>query len=73
MVDIAKGGYIQLTREGGRNEHPVWSPDGRHIAFESDRTGAKQIYVMLANGTKQKQITNTSRNTAPAWSNFMNK
>jgi len=73
VVDIAKGGYIQLTREGGRNEHPVWSPDGRHIAFESDRTGAKQIYVMLANGTKQKQITNTGRNTAPAWSNFMNK
>lgn len=72
LADVAKGGYIQLTREGGRNEHPVWSPDGRHIAFESDRTGRKQIYIMLANGIKQRAITSTGRNTAPAWSNFMN-
>ncbi len=71
LMDVATGKYIQLTREGGRNEHPVWSPDRRHIAFESDRTGKKQIYVMLANGTRQKQITTVGKNTAPSWSNFV--
>jgi len=73
LVNIVTGQYIQLTKDNGNNEHPVWSPDSRHIAFESSRTGSKQIFIMLANGTRQKQITTTGRNTAPAWSNFFEK
>jgi TolB protein len=73
LVNIVTGQYFQLTKDSGNNEHPVWSPDSRHIAFESSRTGSKQIFIMLANGTRQKQITTTGRNTAPAWSNFFEK
>jgi TolB protein len=70
VVDVVQGSYIQLTRDSGNNEHPVWSPDSRHIAFESSRLGAKQLFIMLANGTRQQAITTSGRNTAPSWSNF---
>jgi TolB protein len=62
-----------LTRDSGNNEHPVWSPDSRHIAFESSRAGGKQIFIMVADGNRQKQITTAGRNTAPSWSNFFVK
>lgn len=73
VMDVVKGSYIQLTRDAGNNEHPVWSPDSRHIAFESNRAGSRQIFIMLANGTRQKAVTTTGRNTAPNWSNFFEK
>jgi TolB protein len=73
LADIVTGQYIQLTRDSGNNEHPVWSPDSRHIAFESSRAGGKQIFIMVADGNRQKQITTAGRNTAPAWSNFFVK
>jgi TolB protein len=73
LMNIADGRYIQLTRDSGNNEHPVWSPDSRHIAFESNRNGARQIFIMLANGTRQKAITSSGRNTSPSWSNFFEK
>ena len=73
LVDIVTGQYIQLTKDSRDNEHPVWSPDSRHIAFESSRMGNKQIFIMVADGTRPKQVTTVGRNTAPAWSNFFEK
>ncbi len=73
LANIVSSQYIQLTRSSGNNEHPVWSPDGRHLAFESTRNGGRQIFIMLADGTRQTQITTTGRNTAPTWSNFFEK
>jgi len=35
----------KLTDEGGDNHSPVWSPDGRELAFASNRTGPQNIYV----------------------------
>jgi TolB protein len=71
ILEIATGKTLQLTRDGNRNEHPVWAPDARHIAFVSDRNGSRQIFIMMADGTNQRQITSAGRNTSPAWSNFM--
>jgi TolB protein len=70
VLEIATGKTFQLTKDGNRNEHPVWAPDGRHIAFVSDRNRSRQIFLMLADGTNQRQITTAGRNTSPAWSNF---
>jgi TolB protein len=68
--DLATGRNTQITT-AGNNEKPSWAPDGRHIAFESSRTGTRQIFSMVLDGTRSRQLTNTGRNTAPAWSGFL--
>jgi TolB protein len=69
IVEIATGRIIQLTHDAGRNEHPTWSPDGRHLIFESTRSGMRQIWTMLADGSNPKQLTQQGENWNPNWSN----
>jgi Tol biopolymer transport system component len=55
----------RLTRNTVRDSNPVWSPDSRRIAFESNW----QLYVMNADGSGQRRLTrNGGRNLRPAWS-----
>jgi TolB protein len=68
LMDIASKQWVQLTHDGGRNDSPSWSPDGRHIVFQSSRSGKEEIWMMLADGTKLRQLTFTGRNTQPNWS-----
>jgi TolB protein len=69
--DLSTGKNQQITHDAGDNEKPTFAPDGRHIAFESSRTGTRQIFSMILDGTKVRQLTNTGRNTGPAWSGFL--
>ena len=47
-----------LTHTTGFDYSPNWSPDGSRIAFVSERDGNAEIYVMNADGTGQRRITN---------------
>jgi Tol biopolymer transport system component len=49
---------------------PDYSPDGSQIAFESDRTGASEIWISRNDGTQCKRITNIfgPNTSAPRWS-----
>jgi len=69
VIEIASGRTIQLTHDAGRNEHPYWSPDGRHLVFESNRSGPKQVWTMLADGSNPRQLTTQGENWNPSWSN----
>lgn len=69
VVEIASGRIVQLTHDAGRNEHPSWSPDGRHLVFESNRSGSKQVWTMLADGTDPQQLTHDGQNWNATWSN----
>jgi len=69
VMEIATGRIVQLTHDAGRNEHPTWSPDGRHLVFESTRSGTRQIWTMLADGSNPKQLTQQGTNWNPNWSN----
>jgi len=71
LHDLVTGKNTQLTQNASDNEKPTWSPDGKHIAFESNRTGTLQIYSMLADGSKPRQLTRTGSNKAPAWSGYI--
>ena len=48
--DGAAGRYTQLTHRNGKSSWPMWSADGRHIYFMSDRDGAENLWVRQASG-----------------------
>jgi TolB protein len=68
VMDIASQQLVELTRDAARNERPSWAPDGRHIVFESTRTGTRQIWTMLADGSQPRQLTTESQSESPNWS-----
>ena len=50
----------RLTKNKAMDTYPVWSPDGRSIAFLSDRSGARfHIYVMDHNGDQQRAVVSS--------------
>jgi TolB protein len=58
-----------LTRTSAQDLNPVWSPNGRTIAFRSNRDGNWELYLMNANGTGIRRLTNTPAiETNPSWS-----
>lgn len=68
LMELASHQLVELTRDAGRNERPSWASDGRHIVFESTRTGTRQIWSMLADGTSVRQLTTEAQNESPNWS-----
>lgn len=68
IMEIVSHQLVELTRDAGRNERPSWAPDGRHIVFESTRTGTRQIWTMIADGTGARQLTKQGQNESPSWS-----
>jgi TolB protein len=68
VYDVASGEIRQLTFGEGLNESPAFAPNGRHLAFTSDRSGLPQIYTMGRDGRGLRQITREGRNKFPNWS-----
>ncbi len=60
-VPVEHGPTRNLTRSSGAHDRePAWSPDGRHIAFASDRSGEEEIWVMAQDGRGEaEQLTGT--------------
>jgi TolB protein len=68
VMDIVSHQLVELTKDEGRNERPSWAPDGRHLVFESTRTGTRQIWSMLADGSEPRQLTFEGQSESPNWS-----
>lgn len=64
-VKTSGGTAVQLTTQDSYECNPVWSPDGRQIAFASDREGNFDIFVMPADGGAAKQLTTNSATETP--------
>jgi len=45
LSDLARGGAAPLSSGRGRNDVPVWSPDGARVVFAADREGAQEVYI----------------------------
>jgi dipeptidyl aminopeptidase/acylaminoacyl peptidase len=53
-------GQRRLTTSDAWDADPAFSPDGRLIAFTSERDGNREIYVMDADGSNQRRLTSTA-------------
>ena len=68
-VPITGGTATRLTSGTAFDGTPTWSPDGKSIAFVSDRSGADNVWVVDADGKHPRAIT-TGDNTqylSPRW------
>ncbi|MCY8474831.1 S9 family peptidase [Bacillus halotolerans] len=70
VYDAESGASIPWTHGEKRNTNPRWSPDGRQIAFVSDRDGdVSQLYIMSAEGGEAKKLTDIPYGVSqPVWS-----
>jgi Tol biopolymer transport system component len=50
LVPVAGGEPKRLTISPGSDSHPRWSPDGKSIAFVSDRSGSSQVWILPMDG-----------------------
>ena len=59
----------RLTGGASDNQGAAWSPDGRHLAFQSNRVGSWQIFTMLTDGSAQMPVLRGPGDfTSPSWS-----
>lgn len=66
------GEPTNLTNNSAGDFEPMWSPDGKKIAFYSDRNPVEKckykILIMDADGSNQKELPNTDCDFRPVWS-----
>lgn len=62
------GDRKQLTTDPHSDNDSVASPDGRYIAFVSNRTGAENIWIMDADGGNQRRLTSQFIERSPDFS-----
>lgn len=60
------GNAIRLTTQTSYECTPVWSPDGKQIAFASDRNGNFDVFVMPAEGGTAQRLTTHSASEIPS-------
>jgi TolB protein len=68
IYSFSTGESRKITDGIGTNESPVFSPNGRHIAFTSTRTGKVQVFTVARDGNNLRQITREGNNKFPNWS-----
>ncbi len=70
----ARSTLVRLTNNNAWDAGPAWSPDGKRIAFCSNRDGKSEIYMMNSDGSDVKRLTNNlSEDFGPVWSPDGNK
>ncbi len=62
IANVPKGRPRRLTWGGGRGDRqPVWSPDGKRLAFTSARSGTDQIHEIALAGGEARPVTDMAR------------
>jgi Tol biopolymer transport system component len=60
LWDLTRENLTRFTFEGNYNPVPVWTPDGKRIAFESNKEGPPNLFWQLADGSGGLERLNTS-------------
>jgi len=65
---LSESSLEKLTNNTWQDEYPVWSPDGKKIAFSSDREGQYDIFTMNSDGKEVISFTSSPMDEKePAW------
>jgi eukaryotic-like serine/threonine-protein kinase len=70
LYDFAREAWTRLTFEGEANSVPVWTPDGKRIAFNSSKEGPLNIFWQLSDGSGGLERLTTSQylHSPESWS-----
>ena len=72
VADLDERGQVArvsaLLDEPARNYHPRVSPDGRLLAFDSDRGGERSVYVAERDGSNAQPVSGNGYAAVPSWS-----
>jgi len=60
LLDLATGTATVLPNQAGLNLNPQWAPDGRSIAYVSDRTGTANVFLYDLESREHYQLTNVT-------------
>lgn len=68
-LDLSNGAIDRLTTDSANDFRPAVSPDGRWLAFQSNRGGTYQLYLASLDYGQVRALTTVPGNSAyPAWS-----
>ena len=65
-VKASGGEAVRLTTQSSYESTPVWSPDGKQIAFASDRFGNMDVFIMSSEGGEARRLTFNSTSEIPS-------
>jgi hypothetical protein len=64
----AELGIMTIVDDGAHNFHAQPSPDGRFVAFDSDRDGERGVYVANRDGSQVRRVSGAGYAAVPTWS-----
>jgi Tol biopolymer transport system component len=69
ICPVEGGAAERVTEDPADEQKPCWSPDGKSLAFSSDKAGNRDLYVIDLASRRVRQLTyHSSDDDAPAWS-----
>ena len=57
LVPASGGAAVRITDHIEMDDYPIWSPDGKWVAYTSDRFGGTDVFAIPADGGETRQIT----------------
>jgi Tol biopolymer transport system component len=67
-IDVARKTPTRLTFDPAHDDNPIWSPDGKNIAFSSNRGGQNKMYIKPADGSGDERLLTEQPGIPTSWS-----
>jgi Tol biopolymer transport system component len=55
LIDVTRNVMTRMTFDSANDRFPLWAPDGRHVIFDSNRSGGNRLYEKAVEGSDPEQ------------------